>query len=406
MTDEIDVDNPSDLDKAKTSMNNAVSEDEAPAFEPVDLEEEEIAQENGNKSATVEGGDGDFDDDTGPKGPTFFADEKGNLKFVNMVVKCPCIIFWFILILCIVLSGILFTIVAADGNPFALGTEMDVNDVRSIQYDSLRLAQEEVGDLLDIFNADSSTPVRRQSEQKDITYWVFEGETPEGVFGTAEAIGNMKEAFDLFLDEKQFDQFCFLKYPDDTNSNGTAAEPYCDIPISPLALYYASEWDSEKVEAVLDELKVPGNVDLFNDLALCYIRGLFCEQVNAQNNFTQEEITWAVELAGNLTEISSTWDMKGELVEDFNQVTELAAYLKLVDIFRGLVDFGFDNGFSVDNPISKFSRGVLLWGGPLDDANLTPEQKEDQEETDDEERKEYVHDALIPAETLSYFFQA
>lgn len=386
MTDEVDVDNPGDLDRAKVSIQNAVSAEEE-ALTPVVVGDEDANGLDGEDDgvAKTEGQAVEEDDDL-PKGPTFFADEKGNLKFVNMVVRCPCMIFWFILVLCIVLSGIIMTVVASEGNPFELGVEMDLDDVRSIQYDSLRLAQEEVSDLLDIYNADSSTPVRRQSEQQDVTYWVFEGETPEGVFGTAEAIGNMKEAFDLFLEEERFDQFCYLKYPDPVN--GTAAEPYCDIPISPLTLYYASEWDSEMVESVLDELKVPGNVELFNDIALCYIRGFYCEQVNAQNNVTQEDILWVLELGANLTEISSSWDMKGELVEDFNQVTELAAYLKQVDLFRGLVDFGYDNGFSVDNQVSMFSRGVLLWGGPLDDANLTPEEKEDQEETDDEERKE------------------
>ena len=47
------------------------------------------------------------------------------------------------------------------------------------------------------------------------------------------------------------------------------------------------------------------------------------------------------------------WDMEGELVEDFDQVTELAAHLMQVDLFKGAVDFGFDDGFSVDNPVSQ-----------------------------------------------------
>lgn len=81
--------------------------------------------------------------------------------------------------------------------------------------------------------------------------------------------------------------------------------------------------------------------------------------------------------------------MTGELVQNFTQVTEFASYLMLVDVYKGQVDFGYDKEFSVENPISQYSRGIFLWGGPLDTSRTTTaEDKEDQEEEDDEARKE------------------
>jgi hypothetical protein len=72
--------------------------------------------------------------------------------------------------------------------------------------------------------------------------------------------------------------------------------------------------------------------------------------------------------------------MEGELVEDYNQVTELASYLIQVDVFKGLVDFGYDLGFSANNPVSYYSRGIVFWGGPLVETNLTTEEQKKKEE--------------------------
>jgi len=372
--------------------------DDFDVMEEVSIKEDNLDKDYADKtgvSSSSHNMEGENIDDVHVE-PTFFSDEKGNLKFVNAVVRYPCTIFWGIMIACLVLTLLLIVIISRDGNPFSLGTEMDVDDVRSIQFDSLRLAQEEVVDIRE--KAAGAMSIPRQSEEADFTYWVFEGQQPEGVFGSVEAIEAMKEAFDLFMDDAQFDQYCLLKYPakNGNATNGTSTEPYCDVPISPLTFYYASEWDSDKVAATIEQLKIPGNIETFNDLALCYTSGLFCEELAAQD-ISEEDIAFAIELGANLTDITSKWDMSGELVENITQVTELAAYLTKVDTFKGFVDFGYDTGFSVDNLVSKYSRGLLLWGGPLDDSNLTPEEKEDQEETEDDVRKDYVTDTFLDA---------
>lgn len=314
---------------------------------------------------------------------TFWSDETGNLKFVNLVVRCPCCIFCSLLAACLVITVLLFVALALDGNPFAdPENESDLDHVTSIHFDSLRLAQEDVEDLREI--AQGATAIPRQSETADYTYWVFEAETPEGCFGSRTSIAAMKEAFDLFLDHAQYKEYCLLLY----DINDPTAEPYCDLPITSLNMYYPSQWDEQLVEEVLTDLRVPGNVELFDALSLCATYGLYCDQLG---QVTEEDEAWALDLNTKLQNITQYWDLSGELVPNITQATEVAAYLNQIALYKGLIDFGFDKGFGVNNLVSRYSRGVLTWGGPLGNTTaLTAEEKEDQDEDDEEERKEYV----------------
>ena len=163
--------------------------------------------------------------------------------------------------------------------------------------------------------------------------------------------------------------------------------PTCKIIFGPNAVDRCRPPQFDMVATVIEELKDEANVDLFNSLALCYTRGLYCELI--PDDISEENIQYSIELGTNLSTITRTWDMKGEMVENFTQVTELAAHLLQIDVYRGLVDFGYDKGFSVDNPKSDYSRGIVWWGGPLSDRDtLTTEQKEEADETDEEQRKE------------------
>ena len=269
-----------------------------------------------------------------------------------------------------------------NGNPFtAPSNEFDLDDVRSIQYDSYRLAKDELQVTKDAIE-DQSKAVAKQSELAAIALWVFEAETPQGVFGSKDAIVGMKDAYDIFLDDEQFHDYCWLDYTPDLVVGENETRP-CQQPQSPLAMYYASEWDGEKVDAVITELKDPEKVKLFNSLALCVLSGLYCDPPLAER--PPEDVAWAIALGANIDSIVGKWDMKGDLVDDYNQVTELASYLMQVDVFKGYVDFGFDKGFSVSNPVSMYSRGIVYWGGPLE-ARTNGTSEEDGEELKDNER--------------------
>ena len=116
-------------------------------------------------------------------------------------------------------------------------------------------------------------------------------------------------------------------------------------------MYYASEWDETKVASVITQLSDSERVEQFNELAVCYIQGRYCE--NVDNTTSPDDVAWAVGLGANVSSIVSKWDMEGEMVQNYQQVTELASYLKQVDVFRCAVDYEFDTGFSVANPVSQ-----------------------------------------------------
>jgi hypothetical protein len=366
--------------------------------------------------------------------PSFFTNDRGNLKAVALVVRHPCLIFWLILLFCFALTaGLQFLVfrTAENGVPFTPPTnEFNINDKRSVQYDSYRLARDDVQAMRKANElGDKVTP--RQSETAGIAMWVFEAEevgdddtsndnTGVGVFGSAESIRAMKEAYDIFMNDPGFKSMCLLDYrvmpfgpgadevivESDANTTTDEEERKCVQPLTPLAMYYASEWDTEKVGAVIDELEDPTKLEMFNKLALCFTRGQYCEQV--VDDVSPEDAVWATQLGGNITSITSKFDMEGELVEDFNQVTELASYLIQVDVFKGFVDFGYDLGFSAENPVSYYSRGIVFWGGPLVETNLTAEEqkkKEEEEESggfggsdpEEDARKKFVKDNYLEA---------
>jgi hypothetical protein len=215
-------------------------------------------------------------------------------------------------------------------------------------------------------------------------YWVFEGEEPNGLFGSAESIQAMKEAYDIFYQHAGFKNYCQLDYRAILADNSTERE--CSKPLTPLLMYYPSSWHEEKAAAVIEELKVPRNAELFNSLALCVIQGLYCELVP---DISFQDQVWAAQLGEMIADITSTWDMSGSLVTNITQVTELASYLIKVDIFKGLVDFGFDKKFSSENPVSQYSRGIVFWGGPLEDrVSGSEEAEQDATKSERDKRKE------------------
>ena len=141
----------------------------------------------------------------------------------------------------------------------------------------------------------------------------------------------MKEAFDLFMKDNEYEKYCQLTYSRDSS------DPECSVPISPLIMYYASEWDNEMVAASIETLKIEENRELFNILGLCFGRGVYCDLI--PDDISAADTLLALSLANNLTTIIESWDMKGELVNNITQATEFAGYLKEVEVFKGAVDF-------------------------------------------------------------------
>jgi len=331
--------------------------------------------------------------------PSLFTNERGNLKAVSFVVRNPCLVFSLIIALCILINFLLVVLVfrTTEGSPFTISeNESDLNDERSIVFDSYRLATREVSATREAMEAEGSALAKKQSELAAIAYWVFEAEegNDAGLFGSAAAIEGMKDAYDIFTDDPGFRDYCYLDY------QKNATDPPCRPPLTPLTMYYASEWDDAKAASIIEELKDPAKVEKFNSLALCFVKELYCDP-ELQTTIKPEDIAWAMQLGADIESMTSKFDMEGPLVQNYQQVTELASYLMKVDIAKGAVDFGYDKGFSAENPKSSYSRGIVFWGGPLQDRNqstaVDSDEKDEVEDSEGDDRKEYILENYLEA---------
>mmetsp|Transcript_34415 Transcript_34415/g.39213 ORF Transcript_34415/g.39213 Transcript_34415/m.39213 type:complete len:370 (-) Transcript_34415:526-1635(-) len=300
---------------------------------------------------------------------TMWSDERGNLKFVNIIVRRPMTIFFVILITCLFLSFILFySLVKSGENPFGdTANQFDLKDIRSIQYDSLRLASLEVkADRRAVAVGDAASATKVQSEIGDVTYWTFQSEQPEtGLYGTRSSIEAMKSALDLFIQAERYPDFCQLDYRQAKVSN---SDPECIKPLTALNMYYSSDtWDSNAIQGYITEMKeYPDRMELLSGQVLC-LRNTGTN-VTCELEATAEELEWSKNLAIGMGSTINQWDGKSDLVENITEATEFSAYLLKVPALKGVIDFGFDSEFSPDNLVSIYSRAIVFWGAPL---NLT-----------------------------------
>jgi len=330
---------------------------------------------------------------------SIFTDEIGNLKFVNFVVRHPVKLFISLIALCILSSIVLIILSRRDGSPFT-DRENDyvLSDVRSIAYDSLSLADKEVRQ--DEENEEALTG-KDQEGTGDITYWIYEAETADGLF-TKEAIPYMREAESTIIDNQNYPNYCVLEYSTTTEGIDVAQ---CQKPLSVLTIYYASFWNSSLAQEVIEEISSADNRELYNALAPCVEFGVRCDIL--PSGTTTAQITFVSKISKNIETIISTWDGKGELNPDVDEVTTFIAYMNELATKQFYVNFFFDKNFDISNPIVKYSRSILYWGELLNGTTTIDES--------DEERRSFIVDNLLDSmnkiikkdnndEVQSYFF--
>lgn len=170
---------------------------------------------------------------------------KPDLLFVKYVVKYPKLIFILLFGMCMVVTMSLGPLVFSKGNPFTDPSALyDIYDIRSVAYDSFRLAREEVMELREAFQMETSDkkdePTQIQEDGADVTFWIYESQNTEtGLFGSAESIQYMRRAEMLFPSHPDFVKFCRLEYTYDESLGRNTSQ--CEKPLSALNMYYASE---------------------------------------------------------------------------------------------------------------------------------------------------------------------
>jgi len=304
--------------------------------------------------------------DTGK--PTLFNDEHGNLKFVNLICRRPVLIFFIAFSLCIASTLILRRVVKE--NPITEDTnQYNVRDIRSIAYDTLRLAKEEVKDTYDIHLEnkrrlqDSEDDARLQEDFGDITLWIYDAKTDDGVF-TKEGIPKIRAAEATILKQENYPEYCVLKYEALNQTTGEEYKfttPECDKPLSAMNIYYASEWDSDLADEIINEFKSePLNIMRFNALSLCVEFNFFCDQL--PDIFNDEDKEWVTDMSTKMNFMIGKWDGMGELNPNIEQVTEFMAYMKELTTKQFSVNYFLDSNFNLTNQVTMYSRSIFYWG--------------------------------------------
>jgi len=344
--------------------------------------------------------------DHSPPPISCFTDSTGNLKFVNMIVRYPCEFFSFMMGLCILCTILLF-VLSGKNSPFTEGTnDYDLYDRRSIAYDSLRLAVDDVkGEQIrerrgNRPEADKDSKV--QEEVGDATWWIYEGKTDEGVF-TEEGVALMREAESTITNTKNgnYSDYCVLEYTDYMDGGGGSAK--CRKPLSVLNIYYASVWNSTLAKEVMDDL-TPEKREIYNTLTPCVEFGVRCDAVETALE-TYGESAYATSI--KIQTIMSTWDGEGGLNPDVGEVTMFIAYMNELLLTRSEVNFFFDEDFSIDNPVTQYARSILYWGELLEGT--------DDEDESEKKLKSFILDNLLDSwneiqndnnsQIKTYFFQ-
>ena len=333
-----------------------------------------------------------------------FSDDKGNLRFVNLIIRRPLLVFGGTLVTCFLLSAILFRVVFANGNPITDDQAIyDINDPRSIAWDSVRLARRQIdiqfagakaaalSGSRSISANDGSTEVRQQELPGDFTYWVFEAKTDAGVFGTRAGIGVLKEAEDMFYNDPTFPDYCKLIYDDDDNAT-------CERPLSAMNSYYASTWNSTTAQRIIHELSSAEKRSTFNGIAPC-LYGVACQEILPA--VSADDLQWAQSLNQDMNTIVSAWDGEGDLNSNITEVAMLHAVFTQIGTRAALVAFFYDENFSLKNLISMYSRSIVMWGAPFNVSEASEIISEDggqqSSKKDTELRKEYVFQFHIDA---------
>eukprot|EP00960_Hanusia_phi_P003016 89524-Hanusia_phi.AAC.1 len=132
----------------------------------------------------LQGPESSFSSSVQPAEKNLFTDDEGRLIFVNYIVRCPCVSLILVIIVALAVSIIALAVAfgGSNKNPFTDDqAQYALSDIRSIKYDTLRLASEAVSaDRSKVIV--SKTPLKRQSTSVGVFYWIYEAKTNEGIF--------------------------------------------------------------------------------------------------------------------------------------------------------------------------------------------------------------------------------
>lgn len=310
---------------------------------------------------------------------------------------------------------------------FAEEESRDLNDIRTKSWDAFQESKDLVADFGD--DKDDDCIVESWAVKRKCDKGVYPQQTQSG--GGVLTLFIEKDGGNLFTEAnlkemKAVEEKILLdsKYPDYClRWDKMGYDKSCDQPLSPLGLFYAdhrgmSGSSNEKVFDDVDRLdgSLDGILNAFNtpNLAadLSMIHGTYSKQM--RNVMKGEQHSCATTGKGKVQDlmiesvqkclmtmsISQTvasasagqvYDAmfplmvsltrpRAQQLQNIEKTLKLAAYMQKVGFYAPLVDYFFDKGFSVANPISTHSRGVIRFGYPLEGYKNRDDNEEKQEE--------------------------
>lgn len=357
---------------------------------------------------------------------------KGN-RFVNCLVYCPCICASLIMSLCLVtIVGTGMVIRKEGDNIFGDGGDNSINDIRTREWQAYEGAKE----LMETFRQEE-----KEEEESGcvITRWGMEprpcdtkvyppltqtgdmvltamiSNEGENLFTSAK-LGELKEIEDTIVEHKEFQSYCM-------RGDKMGVDKSCIELTSPLTIFYADLSNTSSAgiaeifdnvdkldgaaDGVLDAMKTPSvNIELavlekdYSLMAKSFEVGGASTCSSTGFGSPAALITPATKLclmnqllsvATNASQVAkdiykemfplvkiALGAPRGSKLHDPEKTLKLAASMKSIRIYVGYIDFYFDKAFSIANPVSKYSRGMIRFGMPLPGYNNSDDRRDEQ----------------------------
>ena len=324
------------------------------------------------------------------------------------MVKRPVLVIFLSLGISVLLSILAISSKYGDDLFATPGSDSDLSHPTAINNQSLKLAVEYIQDNKVVLVEDDDKSVQaQQSKPKDVMILVFEA-SGENVF-TRSMSEKAKEIQSTLLDQADYPSYCLRDeriLANQTLAASLSDRELCKKPISPLNIFYASQWDQAQIDKAMGTIAEMDNFsEKSKEILVCvqqlppqlarmitmgsvafYAYGTFPDMggmtmddllvaLNAQcpdlqaTSLTETASTFGVILS--LVQMSKSFDGEG-LLRDPTKVLELCAIMLEILLLRPMMDYFFDKNSGRDNLKSKYSRMLVAYGLPLQGfANFT-----------------------------------
>jgi hypothetical protein len=313
----------------------------------------------------------------------FWHEKDGSLRFIARIVRSPCLHIWGVLFVALMMTMIAGQTFAS----FDAGEhDYDLDSSQAIKFDSLALASklfEKSSEerrlssvdfsrsfvdpsALEFFSKHSDSArllvdaalgatgpsnfpahaslarmlgekssdnaaelVHQQAKQTAPLLMTFEG--ADSVF-TPSILKKMKTAEDITRKHAEYGQYCLKSYGDPADPGNN-----CTRPMSPINMFYASEWNTSVVSRVKSNLDTADKLAIFNRVGLCFAfedadSPPYC--IDQKASMTDSEWNAQKKIGTDMNTITEKWDGQSDTVANGNTQAGIDEILQFVLLLK------------------------------------------------------------------------